>query len=201
MIVDELDPVVQELLKVSHKAKNGYEYIEELQVLLDYLDKKFFDDQIWDLIKNFVRLHETSDRVRAFSLVLDHMNPKRLSGIVSNQYTDREIKVYWFLFSKDLRKELIRLGRGPIGDNSSFNKESHRKKKQKIRKYPVIVRRTLKMMIRTFGFNESMSYKEAQRLYWQLASKLHPDRIGDNPEIRELNNAWETTKIFFMENA
>lgn len=62
-------------------------------------------------------------------------------------------------------------------------------------------RAALRLMVRTFGFTESMTYREAQRKYWRLAMQWHPDRAGNSPageqKIRDLNSAWDMAKVCF----
>ena len=56
-------------------------------------------------------------------------------------------------------------------------------------------------MVSQFGFEASMSYREAQQRYWRLVMQWHPDRAGHNPaserKIRDLNQAWTTGKVCF----
>jgi hypothetical protein len=183
------------------------------------------NSQIWDLVCHYVQLHDPTERGRALSAILEQLDTARTAQILAERYSDNEINVYWPLFPEAVRKELIRLGRGRIqssepsfgyGRRSSTHngsragrarswRQTERKRRTVSRRHGPEVVKALSLMVNQFGFEETMSYREAQRRYWRLVMKWHPDRAGENPttekKIRDLNQAWDTAKVCFARSA
>jgi hypothetical protein len=175
--------------------------------------------RIWDMVCHFVQLHDPTERGRALSTILEQLDAARTAQILAERYDDGEINVYWLLFPEAVRRELCRIGRGRVqGPEAGFG-HAHRsstrdsartgrarwRKSRRQGRHGPDAARALSLMVDRFGFEESMSYREAQQRYWKLVMKWHPDRTGADPAserlIRDLNHAWDTAKVCFARSA
>jgi hypothetical protein len=170
--------------------------------------------QAWELVCHYVQLQQGSERAGAFGFMLESLGAARAAAIIAERFNDAEIRVYWALFSDAVRRELAALGRevwsgsadaggrrGPAGRAPKSDARSARPGAGRpSAAQPREVREALQV-IKSFGFHEAMTYREARRRYWQLASEWHPDRVGSSPvveeKIRSLNFAWNMAKVCF----
>jgi hypothetical protein len=183
----------------------------EVKRLFDRLFDRIAADQLWELVCFFVQQRPPEERSQSFAALLDVLDPQRLAGLLGAHYSEAEIQVYWPLFPEAVRRELTRQGKGRVwgrpGPERSAREprrawsryQQRRRASQPER--PAETRRALEMMVRLFGFDASMTYEEAKRRYWMLATKWHPDRVGDDPvlerRIKDLNSAWAAAKDCF----
>lgn len=187
----------------------------EVKRLFDRLFDRIAPDQLWELVCFFVQQRPPEERSQTFAVLLGVLDPQRLAGLLGAHYSEAEIQVYWPLFPEAVRRELTRQGKGRVWGRRASGAGPERSAREPRRAWsryqqrrrasqterPAETRRALEMMVRIFGFDASMTYEEAKRRYWMLATQWHPDRAGNDPvlerRIKDLNSAWAAAKDCF----
>jgi hypothetical protein len=180
----------------------------------------------WDLLCSFAQLLEGVEKADAMAWLLSTLGPQKAADMVSERFSDAELRIYWILLPADVKQELKQRGRGPARrwrEASRAAGEARRKRwagaragagwgprrdRDWYRRSDPTPRsseqRAMETMRRRFGFSEGMTYQQARQQYWALAMELHPDRTGGDPDaaerLQDLNNAWACTRDRFRSN-